>query len=172
LAFRRYSEEANQVIERYEEKRAGMIAALNGVLGNIQTSLIGIPLAGLLALKEMKPADGLTFGNIVIAIASVTVAALLYLLTLSQRRTLHAIKDQYEQLQREINDAGGGTTKTGNALASMASHHALVEKLLGFVRAIIVAFALIALGALVVCGTTAKPPPANPEHTATPPPTV
>jgi hypothetical protein len=40
-----------------------MIGALNGVLGNIQTTLIRVPFAGLLALKEIKPADGLNFPN-------------------------------------------------------------------------------------------------------------
>jgi hypothetical protein len=29
-----------------------MVVALNGVLGNIPTTLIGVPLAGLLALKD------------------------------------------------------------------------------------------------------------------------
>lgn len=156
LAFRRFSEEANTVIERYEEKRAGMISALNGVLGNIQTSLIGIPLAGLLALKEMKPSEGLTFFNIVIAAASVIVAVLLFLLSVSQGKTLEAIDNQYQQLKKEIDDSGGGTTKIGTALQSMASHQQLVRKLLILVRAVIVIFAFVALGALFVSYSRGK----------------
>jgi len=145
LSFRRFSDEANAAIERYEQTRAGMITALNGVLGNIQTSLIGIPLAGLLALKEMKPSEAWTFENVIIALAVVIVGGLLMALTFSQGKTLHAIKDQYEQLKKEIDESGGGQTTIGNSLTSMASHHSFVTNLLRAVRVIIGVFVAVAI---------------------------
>jgi len=151
LAFRCFSDEANKAIERYEEKRAGMIGALNGVLGNIQTSLIGVPLAGLLALKEIKPAEGLTFPNFIICVSVLVVGGLLLALSFSQGKTLEAIGEQESQLRSEIRDCGGGNTKIGRLLVSMSNHHSLVYRLLVTVRAIIVVLMLIAVGTFIWC---------------------
>lgn len=151
LAFRCFSDEANKAIERYEEKRAGMIGALNGVLGNIQTSIIGVPLAGLLALKEIKPQEGLSFQNIVVSIAVIVVGALLVALSFSQGKTLDAIGIQEKQLRDEIGDAGGKETKIGQLLESMSAHHSLINNLLIFVRIIIFIFMLVAVCTLLCC---------------------
>lgn len=151
LAFRCFSDEANKAIERYEEKRAGMIAALNGVLGNIQTTLIGVPLAGLLALKELKLEEGITFQNLIIIVAVLLVGSLLLALSFSQGKTLEAIGEQEEQLRGEIRDCGGGNTKIGRLLESMSRHHSFIQTLMKIVRVIIVAFMLVALGTLLWC---------------------
>lgn len=154
LAFRCFSDEANEAVERYEDKRAGMIGALNGVLGNIQTTLIGVPLAGLLALKEIKQEEGLTFQNLIIILAVLVVGALLLALSFSQGKTLDAIGEQEKQLRDEIRECGGGETKIGRLLVSMANHHSLVHSLMKIVRIIIVAFMLVAVGTLIWCVRT------------------
>jgi hypothetical protein len=151
LAFRCFSDEANKAIERYEDKRAGMIAALNGVLGNIQTSLIGVPLAGLLALKEIKPEAGLNFPNIIIIMAVLVVGGLLLALSFSQGKTLDAIGEQEKQLRDEIGDCGGGDTNIGRLLVSMSQHHSLIHTLMKIVRWIIVAFMLVAVVTFFLC---------------------
>jgi hypothetical protein len=153
LAFRCFADDASEALKRYEDNRAGMIAGLNGVLGNIQTALIGIPLAGLLALKEMKPSDGMNYENVIVAGAVLVVGALLLALSLSQGKTLKAIEIQRNQLTREMGELGGRIQKIDELLSSMTDHHSLVRTLLYFVRVIIVAFMLIALVALVYrCG--------------------
>lgn len=146
LSFRCFSDEANQAIERYEDKRAGMIGALNGVLGNIQTTLIGVPLAGLLALKEIKPEQGLSFPNLIIILAVLVVGSLLLALSFSQGKTLEAIGDQEKQLRDEIQECGGRETKIGRLLESMSKHHSLVQTLMIAVRVIIIAFMCVAIG--------------------------
>lgn len=147
LAFRCFADEANDAIKRYEESRAGMISALNGVLGNIQTALIGVPLAGLLALKEMKPASGMTYENGIIATAVFVVGALLLALSFSQGKTLKAINIQREQMEREVGGLGGRNQKIDELLSQMTEHHSIVKSLLYVVRAIIVIFMLIAVTA-------------------------
>jgi hypothetical protein len=128
-----------------------MIGALNGVLGNIQTTLIGVPLAGLLALKEIKPEAGLNFPNIIIILAVLVVGALLLALSFSQGKTLDAIGEQEKQLRDEIGEYGGGDTKTGRLLVSMSQHHSLVHTLMKIVRWIIVAFMLVAVVTFFWC---------------------
>ncbi len=149
LGFQSFSDEANHAIRRYEESRAGMITALNGVLGNIQTALIGVPLAGLLALKEMKPTDGITYENGIIAAAVFIVGLLLLALSISQEKTLKAIKGQHKQLAAEIEACGGGESKTGSLISEMVKHHSLVSTLLIAVRIIIAVFMGVALFALL-----------------------
>lgn len=149
LGFQSFSDEANHAIKRYEESRAGMITALNGVLGNIQTALIGVPLAGLLALKEMKPTDGITYENGIIAAAVFIVGMLLLTLSVSQGKTLNAIEGQHTRLSKEIADCGGSGSKTGKLLSEMVTHHSFVSKLLIAVRIIIAIFMGVALFALL-----------------------
>lgn len=161
LAFRCFSDEANKAIERYEDKRAGMIGALNGVLGNIQTTLIGVPLAGLLALKEIKPEVGLNFPNLIIILAVLVVGSLLLALSFSQGKTLDAIGEQEKQLRDEINECGDDS-KIGRLLVSMSEHHSLVHTLMKIVRWIIVVFMLVAVATMVWCiratSSVASPP--------------
>jgi len=153
LAFRCFADEANEAIKRYEDSRAGMISALNGVLGNIQTALIGVPLAGLLALKEMKPASGMTYENGIIAIAVIIVGGLLLALSLSQGKTLKAIQIQREQMEREVGGLGGRNQKIDELLSPMTEHHSVVKSLLYVVRGIIVIFMLVAVFAFLSrCG--------------------
>lgn len=149
LAFRCFADEANDAIKRYEDSRAGMISALNGVLGNIQTALIGVPLAGLLALKEMKPASGMTYENGIITCAVLIVGALLLLLSISQGKALDAIRIQREQLEREVGGLGGKNQKIDELLTPMTKHHSVVKTLLYIVRAIIGIFMLIAMFAFL-----------------------
>jgi hypothetical protein len=151
LAFRCFSDEANKAIERYEDKRAGMIGALNGVLGNVQTTLIGVPLAGLLALKEIQPEAGLNFPNLIIILAVLVIGGLLLALSFSQGKTLDAIGEQEKQLRDEIGECGGGDTKIGRLLVSMSQHHSLVHTLMKIVRSIIVAFMLVAVATFFWC---------------------
>ena len=155
LAFRCFADEANDAIKRYEDSRAGMIAALNGVLGNIQTALIGVPLAGLLALKEMKPANGMTYENGIVVSAVLIVGALLLALSFSQGKTLEAIQIQRRQLETEVGGLGGKNQKIDELLSPMMGHHSVVKTMLYVVRAIIIVFMLIALIAFLFrCGFT------------------
>lgn len=140
-SFRIFSDEGNKAIERYEEKRAGIITALNGVLGGMQASLIGVPLAGFLALKEMKPGGGqISFENICIATAVIVIGLLLLALSFSQGRTLGAIHTQFSQLHTDIEGSGAVLTKTRNSLTSMSDHYTWVLRLLRGVRGVIIIF--------------------------------
>ncbi|MFD0894742.1 hypothetical protein KBB96_05005 [Luteolibacter ambystomatis] len=164
LSFRVFADEANKAIERYEDKRAGMIAALNGILGNIQTSLVGVPLAGVLALKEMKRSPEITYENVMIVVAVVVVGCLLLALSLSQEKALEAVKLQHGQLRGEIDKCGGGVTKAGALLSAMDSHQKLVWKLLWAVRILTIVFILVAIGALFCRVGPAENPPAQKEQ--------
>lgn len=140
-SFRAYSDEGNKAIERYEEKRAAIITSLNGILGTIQASLIGIPLAGILALKEMKATTGeFSYENTIIFFAVLIIGLLLIALTMSQGKALGAIDTLCIQLKADIANSGEALTRTRKSLDSMDTHYKWVKGLLIAIRIIIGAF--------------------------------
>lgn len=151
LSFRYFSDEANKAMERYEEKRVGLITSLNAVLGNLQTSLLGIPLAGLLAVKEIKIEEGLSTSNIIVGISVIIVGLLLLAMTFSQSMTLEAIRQQELQLRNEIDDSGGVKAKFGTQLNHLEKHHRYVGRIMLAVKILVTIFIAVTLAILNVC---------------------
>lgn len=145
LYLDRYSFE--DLLKSFEAKRLEFIGNLNQVLGNVQTALIAVPIGFFLLVEKLDPTAGWGFTNVVLLLGGLCFFALVFALTLNQRKTLDAIEQAFTDFEQD--QAGKKTVKQERLERTMKltkAHHSRVKRLLVAVQVILVVFAVL-LGA-------------------------
>jgi hypothetical protein len=139
--FRLYLEgiSFDKIFEGYVEKHSKLITELNSVLSGVQTALIGLPIASFVILEKMAVAQNPTFKNTLLGIGCFAFVAFLWLLSLSQGRTLHGSEALAKELEEEIKRKSPDLAKKLEpSIARLACHTTWIKRLLLTVRILLV----------------------------------
>lgn len=114
LAYRCFTNQASKLAEKFDESRSNVISALNGILGNIQTTLVGVPLTSMLALKEFdyQAANLGSFKNWIITIGIIFITSTLTGIVNSQQVGVEAVEDEIKIIESELTSLKADTDDT------------------------------------------------------------
>lgn len=134
--------------EKLEERKRDYIVSLNNVISGVQNQILAVPISLVLIGGQMKligPEIGTSqnlsklLANTSILVGAIVFAALMFILTGNQRRTLEALKQEYTSRQKRYKqDLPQLLQDLQKAFSDVDERRSQVEKLLFFVNVVII----------------------------------